>query len=63
MCSTITRITCLKSARPRSENRDKAILLQLIMVDPWTQSEEQTQGLLENILALPYQEEMHQHDR
>jgi alpha-galactosidase len=42
---------------------DKELLLQLILMDPWTRSEEQARGLLEEILALPYHEEMRQHYR
>lgn len=43
------------------ERGDRELLLQLILMDPWTRSEEQAKGLLENILALPYHEEMRQH--
>jgi hypothetical protein len=32
-------------------------------MDPWTRSEAQAQALLEDILALPYHEEMRQHYR
>jgi alpha-galactosidase len=32
-------------------------------MDPWTRSEEQARALLEDILALPYHEEMRQHYR
>jgi len=45
------------------EKGSKELLLQLIMLDPWTRSEEQARGLLEAVLALPYHEEMRQHYR
>lgn len=40
-------------------NRD--LLLQLIMMDPWTRSEEQARKLLDEIMALPRCEEMRSH--
>ncbi len=40
---------------------DKGLLLQLILMDPWSRSEQQARGLLEEILALPYHEEMRRH--
>jgi len=43
------------------ETGDKTLLHQLIMMDPWTRSEAQAQALLDEILALPYHEEMRQH--
>lgn len=43
------------------EKGDRELLLQLILMDPWTKSEEQARSLLEEILALPYHEEMRQH--
>ncbi len=39
----------------------KELLLQLILLDPWTRSEGQARALLGDILALPYHEEMRQH--
>jgi alpha-galactosidase len=39
----------------------KELLLQLIMMDPWTRSEQQARALLDDILALPYHEEMRSH--
>ncbi len=41
----------------------KQLLLQLIMLDPWTRSEEQARTLIEEILALPSHEEMRAHYR
>lgn len=43
------------------ESGSKKMLLQLILMDPWTNSEEQAKSFLEDILALPYHEEMRQH--
>jgi alpha-galactosidase len=45
------------------ETGNKELLLQLIMMDAYTCSEDQAKGLLEEILALPYHEEMRQHYR
>jgi len=45
------------------ENGSKEMLLQLILMDPWTKSEEQAKGFLEDILGLPYHEEMRKHYR
>ena len=39
----------------------RELLLQLILMDPWSKSEAQAKGLLEEILALPYHEEMRRH--
>jgi len=43
------------------ESGSRELLLQLIMMDPWTRSEEQARKLLEDILGLPGYEEMRQH--
>lgn len=40
---------------------NKELLLQLILMDPYTCSEDQARGLLDEILALPYHQEMRQH--
>ncbi|MEM3659750.1 MAG: hypothetical protein QXU11_04970 [Thermoproteota archaeon] len=40
-------------------NRER--LLELVEMDPWTRSEEQARGLLNDILSIPYHEEMRQH--
>lgn len=45
------------------ESGSRERLLELIMMDPWTRSEEQAKRLLEDILALPQHEEMRQHYR
>jgi alpha-galactosidase len=37
------------------------LLLQMILMDPFTKSIDQAKGLLDGILALPYHEEMRQH--
>jgi alpha-galactosidase len=41
----------------------KDLLLQLILMDPYTRSLDQACGLLDDILALPFHEEMRQHYR
>lgn len=43
------------------EAGSRELLLQLILMDPWTRSEEQARNLLEDMLALPRHEEMRQH--
>lgn len=43
------------------EQGSKDLLLQLIMMDPWTRSEEQARKLLDEIMALPRFEEMRNH--
>ena len=43
------------------EKGDRELLLQLLLMDPWTQSEEQAKSLLEDIFALPYHEDMCEH--
>jgi alpha-galactosidase len=43
------------------ETGSKERLLELVMMDPWTKSEEQAKALLEDILALPSHEEMRKH--
>jgi len=43
------------------ESGDKDLLLQLIMMDPWSRSLNQAEKLLEKILSLPYHEEMKNH--
>ncbi|OYT47946.1 alpha-glucosidase/alpha-galactosidase [Candidatus Bathyarchaeota archaeon ex4484_231] len=45
------------------ENGDKERLLDLVMMDPWTRSEEQARNLLNDILALPQYKEMQKHYR
>ncbi|MEM2151848.1 MAG: hypothetical protein QW241_01855 [Candidatus Bathyarchaeia archaeon] len=43
------------------ERGSRDLLLQLIMMDPWTRSEEQARKLLDEIMALPRCEEMRSH--
>ena len=43
------------------EQGDKTLLLQLIMMDPWTRTEQQARVLLEAILAMPENEELRDH--
>jgi alpha-galactosidase len=39
----------------------RQLLLELIRMDPWTQTEQQARQLLEDILALPFHQEMRDH--
>lgn len=41
--------------------RSRGLLLDLIMLDPWTRSERQARALLDAILALPYHHELREH--
>ncbi len=43
------------------ESGSRERLLELVEMDPWTRSEEQAKGLLNDILSIPYHEEMRQH--
>lgn len=45
------------------ESGDRELLVQLVMMDPWTRSREQAERLVEKILALPYHGEMRKHYR
>ena len=45
------------------ERGDRRLLLELIMQDPWTRSEQQAREMLEEILALPFHTELRQHYR
>jgi alpha-galactosidase len=43
------------------EARDRGLLLESIMQDPWTRSAEQARGLLDEIMALPFHDEMREY--
>ena len=45
------------------ETGSKERMLELIMMDPWTKSEEQAKNLLDGIFALPYHDGMREHYR
>lgn len=45
------------------EEGSKEKLIQLILMDPWTKSENQARNFLEEILSLPYHKEMRNHYR
>ena len=45
------------------ENHSRELLLDLIMMDPWTKSRKQAEKLLEDIFALPCNEEMREYYR
>jgi alpha-galactosidase len=41
--------------------RSKRLLLELIMMDPWTRSMEQARAMLDEVMALPYHADMREH--
>jgi alpha-galactosidase len=43
------------------EQGSRDLLLQLLLTDPWTRSEQQASNLLDAILGLPFNEEMREH--
>lgn len=43
------------------EKGSKKLLLELVMQDPWTHSSDQAEKVLDEILALPYHQEMREH--
>ena len=43
------------------ERGSRELLLQLILMDPWTRSEQQARDLLDSILALPWNQDMKAH--
>ncbi|MEG2259539.1 MAG: hypothetical protein RSB78_05040, partial [Oscillospiraceae bacterium] len=45
------------------ENRSRSLLLELILLDPWTRTRAQAEGFLEEILAMPGNEDMAEHYR
>jgi len=57
------RIAPMEMELAAYEDGSRELLLQLILMDPWTRSIDQARGLLDDILALPYHEEMRQHYR
>jgi len=55
------RIASVEMELMAFENGDRNLLLNLILMDPWTKCEEQAIRLMEDILALPCHEEMREH--
>jgi alpha-galactosidase len=45
------------------ERRDRKLLLELILTDPFTRSQAQARDLLDAMLALPYHTEVREHYR
>jgi alpha-galactosidase len=43
------------------ESKNRELLVELLMMDPWTRSRELAVNFLEDILSLPYHEEMRKH--
>ena len=57
------RVAPVETELAAFEKGSRALLLDLILMDPWTRSLEQAESLLEGILSLPYHQEMRQHYR
>ena len=55
------RIASMEMELAAYQNGSKELLLQLILMDPYTKSLAQAMALLDDILALPYHEEMRRH--
>jgi alpha-galactosidase len=57
------RVACVEVEIEAYQKRSKEMLLQLILMDPWSRSESQAKAMLEGILSLPYHGEMRSHYR
>ncbi len=57
------RVASIEVELEAYETGSRVLLEQLIMMDPYTRSQEQAAKLVEDILALPFHEEMRQHYR
>lgn len=55
------RVAPVETELEAYESGSRELLLQLIMMDPWTRSKEQAEKLLEDILNLPFNKEMNEH--
>jgi len=55
------RVAPVETELAAYEDGSKELLLQLVMMDPWTRSEKQARGLLESVLTLPRHQEMREH--
>ncbi|MBS7635110.1 alpha-glucosidase/alpha-galactosidase, partial [Candidatus Bathyarchaeota archaeon] len=55
------RVAPVETELEAYEAGSRELLLQLIMMDPWTRSKEQAEKLLEDILNLPFNKEMKEH--
>jgi len=62
-CALRDRVAPVEVELEAYETRSKERLLELIMMDPWTRSEDQAKKFLEDILALTYHKEMREHYR
>jgi len=52
------RVSSVEMELQAFQSGKKELLLNLIMMDPWTRSEEQARNLLDEIMALPYNKEI-----
>ncbi|MEO8395803.1 MAG: alpha-glucosidase/alpha-galactosidase, partial [Chloroflexota bacterium] len=57
------RVASIEVELEAYETGSRVLLEQLIMMDPYTRTQEQAAKLVEDILALPFHEEMRQHYR
>ncbi|MEM2921918.1 MAG: alpha-glucosidase/alpha-galactosidase [Candidatus Bathyarchaeia archaeon] len=57
------RVTPVEVELEAYDSGSRELLLELVMMDPWTRSEKQAKALLDDILSLPRHEEMRQHYR
>lgn len=57
------RVAPMETELQAYEQGSRELLLQLILMDPWTHSEEQANAFLNELLALPYHAEMREHYR
>lgn len=55
------RVAPVETELEAYENRDRGKLVELVMMDPWTRSQEQAEELVKKILDLPYHAEMKKH--
>ena len=55
------RVSSVELELQAYDKGDRRLLLQLIMMDPWTRSEEQAKEFLHDLPALPYHAEMQEH--
>ena len=57
------RVAPVEAELEAYESGSRELLVELVMMDPWTRSREQAERLVERILKLPYHEEMRKHYR
>lgn len=55
------RVACVEVELDAYVKHSRTLLLQLILMDPWSRSEKQAAAMLDEILALPHQRAMREH--